>query len=72
MNIEINFGRAELVLAGMVKSGMSREQAVPLALAMEFAAAHPQYAEKFGEFSAANLNKTLAEISGQQVVAPAS
>ncbi len=70
--MNINFDRAEIILASMVESGMSREQAVPVALALEFAVGHPDYAEKFGQFSANNLEKVLTELSNQKTVAQAS
>lgn len=59
MDTPVNFDRARKLTNGMVQNGVPNTDAAPLALALEFAASHPEFAIRFGQFSQNNLNRAL-------------
>jgi hypothetical protein len=59
MQTKVNYERASTICHGMVRNGMTSTDAAPLALALEFAATHPEFAVRFGYFSQDILNQTL-------------
>lgn len=59
----MNFDRVEKIAEGMRANGLTSSQAAGMSLALEFAANHPEFAARFGEFMQDCLRKTLEEIS---------
>lgn len=65
MQTKVNYERASVVSRGMVRNGMIASDAVPMALALEFAAGHPEFASRFGQFSQEILERTLADLASK-------
>jgi hypothetical protein len=59
----MNFERVEKIAESMRANGLNPSQAAGLSLALEFAANHPEFATRFGEFLQVGLRKTLEDIS---------
>jgi len=66
MNTEIDFNRAKALQTGMTKNGMHMADAAAVALALEFASGHPEFALRFGQFNQNNLNRTLDNLAADQ------
>lgn len=61
----MNFDRVEKIAEGMRANGLTASQAAGMSLALEFAAGHPEFAARFGQFSQEILERTLSDLASK-------
>jgi hypothetical protein len=63
--MQMDFDRVEMLANGMSSSGMQRDEAVAVSLAMEFAIHSKEFGSRFGEFTQESLERALKKLSTQ-------